>query len=81
MIIKISGKDAQQALSELTSNIQYDNLECEVTQLNAEGVHLMTVREALDFIDGFDGYGMTATDESEQVERLRQFDLEDDYDD
>lgn len=43
-------------------------------------VILRTVREALQFIDSFDGYGMAATDEDLQVERLRDFDLVDDYD-
>lgn len=40
-----------------------------------------TVTEALEFLDVFDGYGMLATDEDLLVERLREFDLEDDYED
>jgi hypothetical protein len=42
-------------------------------------VVLNTITEALAFIDSFDGYGMVATDEQQQVQRLRQLDLVDDY--
>lgn len=35
IIIKLTGEDAEQALAELISNIQYDDLDCEVEQLSA----------------------------------------------
>lgn len=38
-----------------------------------------TITEALEFVDEFDGYGMICTDEDLQVDRLREFDLIDDY--
>lgn len=40
---------------------------------------LNTIKEALDFIDGFDGYGMVSEDEDLQVEELLKLDLIDDY--
>lgn len=40
---------------------------------------LKTVKEALDFLDSFDGHGMVSEDEGLQVAQLRQLDLEDDY--
>ena len=42
-------------------------------------INLKTVTEALNFLDAFDGFGMIATDEHQQVEKLRDFDLVDDY--
>ena len=34
--IRLTGKDAEQALAEMQSNIQYDELDCEVIVLNKE---------------------------------------------
>lgn len=40
---------------------------------------LNTIKEALSFIDNFDGFGMIAVDEDLQVEKLLCFDLINDY--
>ena len=37
-----------------------------------KAITLWTVREVLRFLDGFDGWGMTATDELLQVEAIRK---------
>lgn len=42
-------------------------------------ITLTTVTDALAFLDSFDGYGMVAVSEEEQVEKLRDFALVNDY--
>ena len=36
MIIKLTGKDSEQAFNELLSNIEYDSLECKVEVVKAQ---------------------------------------------
>lgn len=44
-------------------------------------VILNTIKDALNFIDSFDGFGMIATDEDLQISKLREYDLIDNSDD
>ncbi len=42
-------------------------------------ITLNTIKEALQFVDGFNGYGMVSEDEDLQIEKLLNYNLVDDY--